>query len=47
MLCIANYLQWRLVSDLGSDTTQRMLDLQFNFSKILDGVSEPVPRFIH
>jgi hypothetical protein len=42
----ANYIHWRIVSNLAAYTNQRMADLQFEFAKITEGVMKSTSRFI-
>jgi len=42
---LANYIHWRIVDELGSETTQQMIDLAFEFDRLIYGTSRPEPRW--
>ncbi|XP_046389979.1 neprilysin-4-like [Ischnura elegans] len=42
---IANYIHWKIVKALSTETTKRMRDLAFQFGQILSGVKEDQPRW--
>lgn len=43
---VANYVHWRLVNSLAADTTQQMIDYQFEFSSVQLGTSQPAARWL-
>jgi hypothetical protein len=42
-LISANYIQWRLVTTLGKDTTQKLKELAFHFDRVYSGTKEKLP----
>ena len=42
----ANYILWRLVDKLMIETSKQMVDLSFEFTKVIFGTSQPEPRSV-